>query len=339
MLQLITFEEALNISKALSKRHLLTGNGFSIACRKDIFCYDSLFEQANFDNLNSNIKNVFQFLNTKDFELVMKHLRYARDILKVYSPSAMQLITQLDNDANELKNILVNAIASSHPENPSEILDEEYESCKKFLKNFNHCYTLNYDLLMYWTFMHYQNADLSSDDGFRTPDTGKQEYVSWDIEKTDGQNLFYLHGALHIFDAGSELQKYTWVNTGVRLIEQIRNALDHGKFPLFVSEGASHEKTDRIMHSNYLSRGLRSFSHIGGSLFVYGHSLAENDSHILTLIPKTKIQMLFISLFGDISHPQNRVIIETAQSLVSKRKGNNKINLYFYDSLSTHVWH
>src|SRR6202035_1072609 len=136
----------------------------------------------------------------------------------------------------------------------------------------------------------------TSDDGFRTPNEGSTDFVSWDIEKTDSQNLFYLHGALHIFDAGSELQKFTWINTGIKLIEQIRNALDDKKFPLFVSEGTSSEKMDKIMHSNYLSRGMRSFSKIGGNLFIYGHSLADNDKHILNLIPKSKIKRLFVSL-------------------------------------------
>ena len=50
-------------------------------------------------------------------------------------------------------------------------------------------------------------------------------YVVWEPENSHGQNIHFLHGALHIFDAGSEIQKYTWNNTGVRLIEQIRNAL------------------------------------------------------------------------------------------------------------------
>lgn len=339
MYKLLSFHEALEASSDLTKRHLLTGNGFSIACRYDIFRYDSLFEQADFKNLNSNILKIFEFLRTKDFEVVMKHLHYASDILKIYSPSQTELIKQLDNDANELKNILVNAIANSHPDNPGEIEDSEYECCRNFLQNFNTCYTLNYDLLMYWTFMHFQEKNqLISDDGFRTPDSGKVEYVSWDIEKTDGQNLFYLHGALHIFDSGSELQKYTWVNTGIRLIEQIRTALDLGKFPLFVSEGTSLEKTDKIMHSNYLSRGLRSLSHIGGSLFIYGHSLASNDKHILNLIPKSKIQKLFVSLFGDINSDANKEIIKTAESLVAKRRGKINLALFFYDAETAHVW-
>ena len=339
-MKLYTFEEALDKSSVLNKRHLLTGNGFSIACRNDIFRYDSLFEQADFKNLNSNIRKIFEMLNTKDFEVVMKHLKYTVDILKIYNPRNSALIEQLKEDAIELKNILVSAIANSHPENPSEILESEYECCKLFLANFHNCYTLNYDLLLYWTFMHYQETrELHSDDGFRTPDSGHCDFVSWDIEKTDGQNLFYLHGALHIFDAGAELQKYTWVNTGIRLIEQIRAALDDDKFPLFVSEGSSLEKTEKIMHSNYLSRGLRSFSHITGSLFVYGHSLAENDSHILNLIAKGKIQMLFVSLFGDPNCKGNAEIINSAEVLIAKRKGNKKLELFFYDAQSAKVWY
>lgn len=339
MYKLLTFQEALELSSDCTKRHLLTGNGFSIACRNNIFRYDSLFDQADFAKLNVNVKKVFEILNTKDFEIVMRSLNNASKILKVYSPDNVSLITQIDNDASELKNVLINAIANSHPDNPSEILETEYQYCKQFLRHFSNYYTLNYDLLLYWTFMHFQEIqELNSDDGFRTPDDGKTDYVSWDIEKTDGQNLFYLHGALHVFDAGSELQKYTWVNTGVRLIEQIRDALDTDLFPVFVSEGSSLEKVEKIMHSSYLSRGLRSFGHIGGCLFIYGHSLAINDSHILNLIPKSKIQKLFISLYGAIDSISNSKIIEDAQAIVAKRKGTKKIELFFYDSETAHVW-
>jgi hypothetical protein len=338
MHKIISFQEALELSNDSSKRHLLIGNGFSIACRKDIFRYDSLFEKADLKKTAPNVEKMFQLLGTQDFEVVMKHFRYAINILKIYQPTNTKLIEDLQNDSNELKIILVNAIASSHPAHPSEILEEEYNSCKNFLRNFKNFYTLNYDLLLYWTFMHYQDGQLTSDDGFRTPDTGNSDFVSWDIEKTDWQNLFYLHGALHVFDSGSELQKFTWINTGVRLIEQIRNALDNDKFPLFVSEGTSSEKMDKIMHSNYLSRGMRSFSHIGGSLFIHGHSLADNDNHILNLIPKSKIKRLFVSLYGNLSTKANKAIVGAAESIVRKRKGNKVLELFFYNSESAHVW-
>ncbi|QNL48133.1 DUF4917 family protein [Olivibacter sp. SDN3] len=339
MYKKITFQEALEISSVCNKRHLLIGNGFSIACRKDIFRYDSLYQQADFQKINPEIKEVFDHLGTKDFELVIKHLNYAIHVLTIYDPKNLYLITSLKNDVDELKSILVNTIANSHPENPSEILEEEYQNCRNFLSNFNNCYTLNYDLLLYWTFMHFQETkELRSDDGFRTPDNGQANFVTWDIEKTDGQNLFYLHGALHLFDSGAELQKYTWINTGIRLVEQIRNALNTDLYPLFVSEGTSREKTDRIMHSNYLSRGLRSFSHIGGCLFIYGHSLADNDDHILKLIPNCSIKSLFISLYGDITSESNKEIITKAERLLAKRKKKGYIELHFFDAESARVW-
>lgn len=210
-----------------------------------------------------------------------------------------------------------------------------------FLDNFQNIYTLNYDLLLYWVIMHYNesNKQIRYDDGFRTPDTGKAEYVTWDIEKTNKQNIFYLHGALHIFDQGSELQKYTWLNTGIKLIEQVRNALDNDFFPVFVSEGTSVEKKEKIVHSNYLSRGFRSFSAIGNSLFIYGHSLADNDDHILHLIPKGKISKLFVSIYGDPDSEDNKKIIQKAKALQENRNiEKNPLQIYFYDATSVKIW-
>lgn len=337
--EIISFKEALKISG--EKRHLLLGNGFSISWRPDTFRYDSLYNRANFKKLSPNIKKVFEQLKTKDFELVMKSLQVAAEILKVYSPSKTKLISELENDAKELKNLLVNTIASHHPENPNEITENEYYRSNLFLNSFQCVYTLNYDLLLYWVIMHYneENNKSAYDDGFRTPDSGKAEYVTWEIEKTRSQNIFYLHGALHIFDEGSELQKYTWVNTGIKLIEQIRNALNKNFFPVFVSEGTSKEKKEKIVHSNYLSRGYRSFASIANSLFIYGHSLADNDDHILNLIPKGKISKLFISLYGDPTSDENKKIIKKATVLKLSRKNEKRsLEIYFYDASTVKIW-
>lgn len=337
--KLLDFKEALTDAKRFNKKHLLTGNGFSIACRSDIFRYDTLYEQADFSKLSPNVKSVFEVLKTKDFEIVMKNLMVAAKILTVYAPTEKALISSLEKDAEDLKNVLVEAIASSHPEHPSTITEEEYNCCKEFLSHFDNNYTLNYDLLLYWTTMHYvETGEIKADDGFRTPDEGRKEYVSWDIEKTNGQNVFYLHGALHVFDTGSELQKYTWINTGIKLIDQIRTALDSGSFPLFVSEGTSVEKESKIMHSNYLSRGLRSFANIGGCLYIYGHSLAANDRHILKLISKSKLEKLYISIYGDISSEVNQGIVKAAEVLQITKKDLLVPQLAFYDASSAKVW-
>jgi len=159
--------------------------------------------------------------------------------------------------------------------------------------------------------------------------------VTWLIENTNRHNLYYLHVALHIFDAGSELKKYTWSKTGVPLIDQIRKALNRDYYPLIVAEGKREEKEIRISHSAYLQRGQKSLACIGGNLFIYGHSLAENDNHILRLITKSKITKLFVSIYGNQDTSENIEIIKKAHSLL---KGSNRIELLFYSAESAKVW-
>ena len=221
-----------------------------------------------------------------------------------------------------------------------DISDDEYNACRTFLANFNTIYSLNYDLLLYWAQMHTSEGETpGSDDGFRKPeDDFEAEYVTWEPHQSHGQNTWFLHGALHVFDTGNEIQKYTWINTGVRLIEQIRDALQRDYFPLFVAEGTSREKQARIRHSDYLAKAYRSFSEITGALFVYGHSLAKNDEHFLRRIEKGKVKHLYVGIFGDSSTPNNRKIISRAKRMKDERGFRIPLEVSFFDSDSAHVW-
>jgi len=337
---MLTFAQAMNEAQKYNKRHALLGNGFSISCRPDIFVYGKLFEQADFSKLSPSAKLAFEALDTQDFEKVIKVLRDASAVLSAYSGVNTTLIKQLKTDADGLREVLVQAIASSHPEWPGEITDEEYNSCRIFLSYFNNVYTLNYDLLLYWAVMHNDDGEkIKSDDGFRKPeDEFDSEYVVWEAGTSRSQNIWYLHGALHVFDAGSEIQKYTWINTGQRLIEQIRDALNRDYFPLFVAEGTSKEKLERIMHNEYLAKGKRSFSSIQGALFIHGHSLAENDEHFIKAIEKGKIKHLYIGLYGEENSKSNKVIKARAQRIVNNRANSKPIQVSFYDSKSAKVW-
>jgi hypothetical protein len=195
-------------------------------------------------------------------------------------------------------------------------------------------------LLLYWALMHQDESsvDIRCDDGFRAADDPATDYVTWEVENTNRQNVFFLHGALHIFDAGDELKKYTWARTGVRLIEQIRTALGEHLYPVFVAEGESQRKRDRIRHSDFLSRAYRSFANIGCALFVYGHALAANDDHILRLIERGKTTQLFVSIFGDPDAPANQWIIRRATKIAETRSGRRPLVVEFYDAESAHVW-
>jgi len=333
----ISFERAIREAKSLyTKQHLLLGNGFSIACRPDIFTYDALFDRASFPDESAPARRAFDILETRDFEEVMRALKSASKLVRALRPDHGALADELQNAVTALREILVGTIARQHPDKPSDIPEEAYGCCRAFLAHFDHIYTLNYDLLLYWALMQKElPPPISFDDGFRTPDTGPDAYVTWEVEKSDQQNVYCMHGALHIFDAGAELQKYTWVNTGIRLIDQIRDALSRDLYPLIVAEGESRHKKARIMHSNYLSRGYRSLPKCGGALFVFGHSMASNDEHILHLIEHGQVKHLYVSVFGNPGTVKNQAIISRAGLLPRVRK---KLQVSFYDAASAHVW-
>lgn len=365
----ITFEQALAETAAV-KRHLLLGNGFSIALFPGRFSYASLLGATDFTNYPEAYE-AFNLLGTTDFEVVINALQKAAILLPPYGDDGAALAKMQDH-ANALKELLVQAIARRHPERPGDINDQQYRACREFLVHFigesrkgtsdlrGSIFTLNYDLLLYWTLMHdrllIEHPDfpgflkeeaaepLETDDGCRVPDEDLDaEYVTWDAESSHVQNIYFLHGALHLFDYGAELQKKCWERSGgTPLIDQIRAALNEGRFPLFVSEGRSSGKLDRILHSTYLAKCLRYFrsacDQIKAALFVFGHSLAENDAHVLRQIERGKITHLFISLYGDPENETNRAIVTRAELMRNKRSERYPLEVSFYDAASVHVW-
>jgi hypothetical protein len=191
---------------------------------------------------------------------------------------------------------------------------------------------------LYWAVMQTEiSPTIFADDGFRTPDDGVQEYVTWEPGRHK-QNIHYLHGALHVFDAATEVQKYTWTNTGVRLIDQIRSALDNGLYPIFVAEGESAQKFERIRHSDFLSKAYRSFQEIRNSLFIYGHAMSPNDEHLTRLIGRGKLKHLFVGLYGAEDSEGNQWIRRRVERLQADRGRNDPLTVEFFDAQSAQVW-
>lgn len=340
--ELISFKEALQLAEDSGKKHLMLGNGFSIALFRNIFSYNTLLERAKeSEKLSDEMANVFTKLGTTDFEMVMEALENAADLVALYDKSNPGLAEKLRLDAAQLRDVLADTIAANHPERPHDVEKEQYASCKRFLANFDgNIYTLNYDLLLYWTLMQSEvEPQVKSDDGFRNPEDREEEYVVWDVQNTIKQRVFYLHGALHIYDAGAELLKFTWSKTDTALVDQIKLSLDKRNYPLIVTEGTSPQKMDRIQHSGFLNRAYRSFSEIGGCLFVYGHSLAENDDHLLKLIDNGNTRKIFVGIYGAPATESNRKIIERAKLISARRRENGtQAEVHFFDAESAHIW-
>lgn len=262
---------------------------------------------------------------------------------------------------------MVNAIANKHPSRPSDVTDQQFENCRDFLSNFigvdrenriGKVFSLNYDLLLYWAVLHdtfeidwmtgeisSSDQELNHDDGFRADeDDYEAEYVVWDpFHGTNSQSVFFLHGALHLYERGPQLAKMCWERAGNNpLMDQIRSALDEDRYPLFVSEGTSAFKMKRINRNAYLSKSLRSFFGCCGTknaaIFIVGHSLASSDDHILKRIKKGKIGRLYVSLFGDPNSPENSAIRARAQALADGRPLNAAMTVSFIDAATLHVW-
>jgi Domain of unknown function (DUF4917) len=205
----VSFEEAWKLIDGSRNKHLLLENGFSIALKADIFSYGSLFENADFSSA-PQIKALFDALRTQDFEIAIRHLKDAGTVLSIYEPQSRELLQKLGTDAATIKDALVSAIAKRHPDRPYDIKNEQYAACRSFLQRFNHIFTLNYDVLLYWALMQDEvdQIDLRPDDGFRHPEGNPDlPYVSW--QEAHSSTIHYLHGALHLFDNGTEIIKYT----------------------------------------------------------------------------------------------------------------------------------
>lgn len=349
---LTSFDEAIADSRQFSKRHLLLGNGFSISCRADIFHYGSLFAQADFSQV-PEVVAVFESLSTQDFEAAIRALENAIRILPAYVPHGAAAIAKMQEHAAALKEILVQTIAGNHPNVPAEIADEKFWACRRFLAHFlandGQVFTLNYDLLLYWTLMHEDMPfgdpiPLAKNDGFgNDEDDPDADYVVWQGETgAHDARVHFLHGALHLFDSGAELKKYTWIRKGVPLVEQAREAIHHNAYPLFVAEGTSAQKKSKIRHNAYLYQGFKQLTanvkQGRHCFFIFGHSLADSDDHILNRLARGRFPKLYVGIYGDPDSADNRRIMARAEGLAAQRHERWPLEIAFYGAASANVW-
>lgn len=325
--------------------HLLLGNGFSISFDYDRFSYSALRTQAEKDGLIGELAtHLFDRLETMDFELVIKTLQDAALALSILNEESYRgEIETIGAEVSRLKEALAQVLAGLHPERPYEIDDEIYLRVRKFTDRFSNIYTANYDLLLYWALMKdFSTSDLPArvtDDGFRSGDD-YADYVVWDHLQPYRQCIFYLHGALHLFQGDDGLRKLTWARTNEPLIDQIKEQLGNDFFPLYVTEGASKEKLQRIHASDYLSKAHRSLAAIGGGLLAYGLSFSPNDEHIITAIARSKVQRIAVSIYGDVDSDDNTRMMRAVAKLQHRRDEYNstQLSIVYFNAQSVHLW-
>ncbi|CAI4203757.1 hypothetical protein MWMV10_MWMV10_01618 [Acinetobacter baumannii] len=305
---------------------ILLANGFSQAWDHTIFNYKSLFEKASFGTRDTEIRNLFLEFETFDFEKIMRALESAQKVCESYGVE-QDKISEIKDDQEQLKNSLVEVISQTHPLRSSSVQISQYEKAKPFIKKFSKIFTLNYDLLLYWII----NKNDISPVGYFTDDGFRGEL--W--ENTEDQNVFYLHGGLHLYDNGVTIKKHRfkdYLDKGI--VDHVKENLNQGKFPLFVSEPNYEAKLHRIKHNPYLNLCYKELKNLKGSLFIHGHSMDENDKHIFDQINKSEVNKIYISIFGDEYSETNRTTMANARRFIETRN----IDIEFYDAESAPIW-
>ncbi|MBN3175518.1 DUF4917 family protein [Pectobacterium brasiliense] len=322
---LATFEEKM-IEINGESPSILLGNGFSQAWRRDIFSYFNLLQEANFGVRQSTLMSLFDQLSTYDFEKVMQALDLAERVCRNYNvdPNAISMI---NDDKQQLRTSLIDVITRRHPARSSYVTLHQYGTAKPFTYQFRNIFTLNYDLLLYWII-------------------NKTEVIPYGYHHSDGfmgdtwidrpeQSIFFLHGGLHIYDTGTSIRKHVFNDhRNTSIAEQVGANLNAGHFPLFVSEPNWENKLQKIRHNPYLNSCYNSLKKINGSLFIHGHSMAENDRHIFDQIQKSNVSRVFVGIFGDINLPSNRESVANAHRFIE----NQRISVDFYDAATAAIW-
>ena len=235
--KLLSFDDVVERTKQ-GKRYLLLGNGFSMAYDKARFSFTSLLESAvdkKIIEIESPVYKLFQKLETSDFEYVMKLLEDAQRVVDCYS-IGNNLKDNLSKDAKSLKEYLVKIITNNHPDKITEIPDDKFNNTLIFLGLFSSIYSLNYDLLLYWSAIkHYERNSRQEGftDGFGCVSKDNAELVFKNNSNTGKQTLFHLHGGLHLYDNGHEFQKLKY-DIGHTLKDQVLGKLNNNIYHIFI---------------------------------------------------------------------------------------------------------
>ncbi|HEX6981289.1 MAG TPA: DUF4917 family protein [Balneolaceae bacterium] len=158
------------------------------------------------------------------------------------------------------------------------------------------------------------------DDGYRQKTLfGNRESIYLN-KKT--QNLFFLHGAFHIYREGKRIKKITQ-QSDKALYDRLENILNDEEQEI-VCVFQSENKINAINESDYLRNCFNKLASLSGKMVIIGSSLADNDNHIFEQINNSDIDTIYIST---LLSEKEKVLDEAKNKFPSK-------TLYLFDAKS-----
>lgn len=346
--KLLTYEEVIkSLRQKKRQKHLLLGNGFSMSYDSDIFSYNALSKFL--DKLeNETLQQLFEIIKTSNFELLMEQLENVAKIAAVFRADK-EVVDKIHQATTTLKESLIEAIKELHPEHVFSVPEDKSKACAGFLNEYlaegGNVFTTNYDLLLYWVLMRNQldrigdgfGREAEETDEWIEPDDREWSELRWG-KNSDTQSIFYVHGALHLFDAGIDIVKEEYTNEHV-LLENVKARMERKEYPIFVTAGNGEEKLSHIRHNRYLSHCYDTFSTIEGSLVCFGFGFGLYDEHIIAAINKAAkkrrdengkwhmLNSIYIGVYSDEA-------LKHIQSIENKFK----VPVRYFDAKTVNVW-
>ncbi len=295
----------------LNKPNLLFGNGLG-RTYWEAFGYNSLLDVFGDQPVGRYLctKELFSKLKTSNFEEVLRAIYHAYQVS----------IDNLDATKTlyiDVQKALIGAVNSVHPRH-SQIPNERIAEC--FCK-YRSVFTTNYDLLPYWAVLSGYSHVLV--DFF----WGGPFFDSRNVELYEGKiPVYFLHGALHLRSRNiSDTQKIP-----ITLQSEVDGALKldfEQSFPLFITEGNSKQKLNRIKSNSYLSFCYQSLFQTCGELDIYGHDLNQDfDGHIIDAIRQSDNKRIAVSVFFGLNLSEKRLFMGRIRSLFSDQ--DREIDFY-----------
>jgi hypothetical protein len=316
-------------------KSLVLGNGASIAV-DERFAYDALLTRARAEGLvTDSVEQVFKYLKTKDFELVMSMLWHTHHI-----NTALSIEDTVSRRAyDDIKEALIQTVKANHPEH--DAIAPHLEHAYRFMSNFKSVISLNYDLVVYWALLHGNEAmgKRRFKDCFTGPDLTfdpdwRRLYEPYGTSATT--LVFYPHGNLALAaDLGGVAHKISKDGSAGGLLDTVVNSWETGKtVPLFVSEGSSEQKLAAIQRSDYLGRVYAEvLAGVGSSLVVYGWAMSDSDAHLLRKLCASQLSDVAVSVRndGDVGRK-----CESFRERI--RAWNADVTIWFFDAASPGSW-
>lgn len=323
---------------------LVLGNGASMAVYSH-FGYNSLREVAIEEGfVTSAVQDVFEYLGTRDFELVLNMLWHAEHV-----NSALGVEERITKQAyDEVREALVSAVRHVHCD--YDIVEPHLPAIFDFMGVFSTVLSLSYDLIAYWAMLA-GNEELGRNRFKDCFTDGIHLDANWErlrepIGTSNTTLVFYPHGNLVLtsspVDGDRKVIRTNDSGELSTLLKRILRAWEDGEgFPLFVSEGDWRQKLRAIQRSGYLSTVYSSvMSDLGNTVAIYGWAAKGNDRHILERLLRKKKDAIAISVHtptaGDLERHCREIEISIKGAAYRMRAP--KPEVLFFDAESAGCW-